>query len=104
MNPETSHPNSIPNLVRELRDETTPLLRQEVALAKSEMKENVSRMGGHAAQIAIGGFVAYAGIIVLLIATITLSLFLRQPPQSGERLSMKETPGLLGSDAWAPPS
>jgi cytoskeletal protein RodZ len=44
-------------------------------------------------------------IIVLLIATITLSLFLRQPPQSGERLSLNEAPGLLlGSDAWAPPS
>jgi hypothetical protein len=67
MNPESSHPNSIPTLLRELRDETTTLLRQEVALAKSEMKENVSRVGGHATQIAIGGFVAYAGIIVLLI-------------------------------------
>jgi hypothetical protein len=54
-------------LLRDLRDETTTLLRQEVALAKTEMKENVSRMGGHAAQIAIGGFVAYAGVIVLLI-------------------------------------
>ena len=67
MNPETSHPNSIPRLLRELRDETTTLLRQEVNLAKLEMKENVSRMGSHAARIAIGGFVAYAGIIVLLI-------------------------------------
>jgi predicted phage tail protein len=67
MNPETTTSNSIPSLLRDLRDETTTLLRQEVALAKSEMKENVSRMGSHAAQIAIGGFVAYAGIIVLLI-------------------------------------
>jgi hypothetical protein len=67
MNPETSHPNSIPTLLRELRDETTTLLRQEVTLAKTEMKENVSRIGGHAVQIALGGFVAYAGIIVLLI-------------------------------------
>lgn len=31
-------------------------------------------------------------IIVLLIATITLSLFLRQPPQSGERLSLDAGP------------
>ena len=67
MNPETTHPNSIPGLLRELRDETTTLMRQEVALAKTEMKENVSRMGSHAAQMAVGGFVAYAGIIVLLI-------------------------------------
>jgi xanthine/uracil permease len=66
MNPDT--PNStITSLLKELRDESSTLLRQEVALAKTEMKENVSRMGNHAAQIAIGGFVAYAGIIVLLI-------------------------------------
>ncbi len=67
MNSEIPPSNSIPVLLRELRDETTTLLRQEVALAKTEMKENVSRVGGHAAHIAIGGFVAYAGIIVLLI-------------------------------------
>lgn len=60
-------PNSIPALLRDLRDETTTLFRQEVALAKTELKENVSKMGGHIAHIAVGGFVAYAGIIVLLI-------------------------------------
>jgi hypothetical protein len=67
MTPETPHPNSIPVLLRELRDETTTLLRQEVSLAKAEMKENVSRMSSHATHVAVGGFVAYAGIIVLLI-------------------------------------
>jgi xanthine/uracil permease len=67
MNPESSPPNSIPSLLRDLRDETTTLLRQEVALAKSEIKENVSRMGSHATHIAVGAFVAYAGVIVLLI-------------------------------------
>ena len=67
MNSDTSHPNSISSLLKDLRDEGTTLLRQEVALAKSEMKENVSRVTGHAVQIAVGGFVAYAGIIVLLI-------------------------------------
>src|SRR6478672_2016197 len=67
MNPEPSHPNSIPNLLRDLRDETTTLLRQEANLAKAEMREHVSRLGGHAAHLAVGGFVAYAGIIVLLI-------------------------------------
>ena len=65
--PPTQHPNSIPSLLRELRDESTTLFRQEVALAKTELKDNVSKMGGHVAQMAVGGFVAYAGIIVLLI-------------------------------------
>jgi hypothetical protein len=68
MNPEpASAPNSIPALLRDLRDESTTLLRQEVALAKTEMKENVSRMGTHATTLATGGLVAYAGVIVLLI-------------------------------------
>lgn len=67
MNPESPQSTSIPVLLRELRDETTTLLRQEVALAKTELKENVSRTTGHAMHIAVGGFVAYAGIIVLLI-------------------------------------
>lgn len=67
MNSDTTHLNTLPHLLRDLRDETTTLLRQEVALAKAELKENASRMGSHAAQIAIGGFVAYAGVIVLLI-------------------------------------
>lgn len=69
MNSDSSAPppNSIPSLLRELRDESTTLLRQEVALAKTELKENASRVGRHAARIAVGGFVAYAGVIVLLI-------------------------------------
>ncbi len=63
----TSHSNSIPTLLRELRDDTTTLFRQEVALAKTELKDNVSKLGGKVAQLAVGGFVAYAGVIVLLI-------------------------------------
>jgi cytoskeleton protein RodZ len=37
-------------------------------------------------------------IILLLIATITLSLFLRQPPRSGESLSQGEAAGTLVDD------
>jgi hypothetical protein len=72
MIPETSHPNSIPSLLRELRDETTTLMRQEVALAKTEIKENISQVRRHAIQIAVGGFVAYAGAIVLLLGVASL--------------------------------
>lgn len=58
---------TLPMLLRDLRDETTTLLRQEVALAKAELKENASHLASHSLQIAIGGFVSYAGAIVLLI-------------------------------------
>lgn len=64
MNNDTT---SIPGLLRDLRDETTTLLRQEVTLAKTELKENVTHLTSHVVHIAIGAFVAYAGIIVLLI-------------------------------------
>lgn len=67
MSSEPNHANSLPTLLRELRDETTTLLRQEVALAKAELKENAARLASHSVQIAIGGFVGYAGAIVLLI-------------------------------------
>jgi hypothetical protein len=68
MNSDVPHqPNSIPTLLRDLREETTTLMRQEVALAKAELKENVSRFTSHAVHVAIGGVIAYAGIIVLLI-------------------------------------
>lgn len=54
-------------LVRELKDETQALIREEVALAKTEMSEKMSCYAKNAASIAIGGFVAYAGVIVLLL-------------------------------------
>ncbi|HEY1109875.1 MAG TPA: phage holin family protein [Opitutaceae bacterium] len=66
MYPE-SNPSSIPTLLRDLRDETTTLLRQEVALARTEVVESVSRTGKQLARLAVGALVAYAGAIVALI-------------------------------------
>jgi hypothetical protein len=67
MNP-TDAPNSpIGALLTALRDEGTTLLRQEVALAKAELSEKASEIGRSTANIAVGGAVAYAGALVLLI-------------------------------------
>jgi hypothetical protein len=63
---DTENPHSLGNLLRELRTETMTLLRQEVALAKTELGEKASRAGRNAMQVAVGGLVAYAGLIVLL--------------------------------------
>jgi hypothetical protein len=65
MTPENSTTSSIAGLLRELRDEAGTLLRQQVTLAKVELQENFSRLAGHAAQIAVGGLVAFAGSIVI---------------------------------------
>ena len=58
---------SVFRLFRALTTDTRTLLRQEVQLAKTEISEKISRMGRNAAALAVGGFVAYAGLIVFLI-------------------------------------
>lgn len=54
-------------LLRTLTGDTKTLIRQEVQLAKTEISEKISMMGRNAVSLAIGGFVAYAGLIVFLI-------------------------------------
>ena len=62
VDPETS----LFGLVRELRDETKTLIKQQIQLAKTEMSEKLSCFGKNAAFLGVGGFIAYAGLIVLL--------------------------------------
>lgn len=69
-----SEVRSVPDLFRKLRDETSALLGQEVALAKAEMSEKASRVGRNVAFLAAGGLVAYAGFLFLLLALSRLIL------------------------------
>jgi len=62
-----SNGSSVLGLVRNLTSEVTTFVRQEIDLAKTEISEKLSAMGKNAVTLAIGGFVAYAGVIVLLI-------------------------------------
>jgi uncharacterized membrane protein YqjE len=64
----TDDPRSLGTLIKEIRDETTTLFRQEVALAKTEINEKVSRVLRNAAILTAGVLIAFAGLIVLLIA------------------------------------
>jgi hypothetical protein len=76
MSAETPASNSsIAGLLKDLRDETTTLLRQEVALAKVEIRENVSQAAAQAVKTAVGSFVAYAGVIVVLLGVGQLFAF-----------------------------
>jgi hypothetical protein len=59
---------SLTELLKELRDESVRLFRNEVALAKTEMSEKASRAGRNAAYLGMGGAIAYAGVIILLMA------------------------------------
>lgn len=66
--PPADDPRSLGTLLKEIRDESTTLFRQEVALAKTEISEKASRAMRHVAMLAVGALVAFAGLIVLLIA------------------------------------
>ena len=59
--------NSILGLVRQLTHESKLFIREEIQLAKTEISEKVSSKAKSGSKIAIGGFVAYAGLIVFLI-------------------------------------
>lgn len=59
---------SLTDLLKELRDETTALVREEVALAKTELSEKVSRVARNSGYLIAGSLIAFAGIVVLLLA------------------------------------
>jgi hypothetical protein len=62
------------DLIRDLRDETTTLMKQEVALAKTEMAEKAARVGRNVGYLAAGGLVAYAGLIFVLLGLSALAM------------------------------
>jgi hypothetical protein len=67
-----THPEqrSLGELFAELTRETTTLVRQEVALAKSEIRQKLASIGKDVGYIAIGGAIAYAGLLALIAALV----------------------------------
>jgi hypothetical protein len=63
-----SDDHTVVDLIKQLRDEGTTLFRQEILLAKQEMSEKVSRVGRNVGYLVAGGLVAYAGVVVILLA------------------------------------
>ena len=70
---------SITALLNSLVNETGLLVRQEMALFRTEMSEAVSRAGRGAAAMAAGGVCAFGGFLVLLAAAV-LGLATVLPP------------------------
>ncbi len=62
----------IGELLKQLSQETTTLVRQEVALAKAEMSQKASRVGKDVGFMAAGGAVAYAGLLAIIAGVIAL--------------------------------
>ena len=63
--PEDSR--SLGELFGDLGRQVGTLVRQEVTLAKVELSEKASQTGRNVASLAVGGVIAYAGLLVALI-------------------------------------
>ena len=59
---------SLGSLIKELGDESSRLLREEVQLAKTEMQEKVDVYQQNAVKMAVGGVLLMGALFVLLIA------------------------------------
>jgi len=57
-------------LFSELGSELRLLIRKEIELAKAEISEGAAALGKNAATIAVGGVLAFAGLLVLLAAIV----------------------------------
>lgn len=63
---------SLGDLFSELATETSSLVRQEVALAQTELTQKATRVGKNLGYLAVGGFVAYAAMLAILAGVIIL--------------------------------
>jgi Putative Actinobacterial Holin-X, holin superfamily III len=63
---------SIAELLKELRDEGTRLLREEVLLAKKEIGEKISSSVSNMSYVVAGALVAYCAAIFLLLSISSL--------------------------------
>jgi len=61
---------SLGELFGDLTREMTNLVRQEIALATTEMGRKASTVGKNVAYLAVGGMVAYAGLLAIVAAVI----------------------------------
>jgi len=61
---------SLGELFAELSRESTTLVRQEIALAKTEMTQKATAVGRDVGVIGVGGAIAYAGLLAIIAAAI----------------------------------
>ena len=69
MQPKKEAP-SLGDLFADLSRQMTTLVRQEIALATTEMTHKATRVGKDVGFLAVGGAVAYAGLLAIIAAAI----------------------------------
>ena len=57
---------ALSDLFRQLAQDSATLVRQEMNLAKAELKSNVKSVARDAAMVAVGGILALVGVVVLI--------------------------------------
>jgi uncharacterized membrane protein YqjE len=69
--PRDDNEPGLGDLLKQLAQDSATLVRQEMALAKAEMKENLRATVRQAAMVAVGGLVALVGVLVLIAFLVT---------------------------------
>lgn len=78
---QSKEERSLGELFGDLARDTATLVSQEVALAKTEMTTKATRVGKDIGFLAVGGMIAYAGLlaiiagVILLLATYVMPLW-----------------------------
>jgi len=67
---QNANDRSIGELFAELAKETGTLVRQEVALARTEMTQKAAEVGRNVGFLAVGGLIVYAGLLAILAAVV----------------------------------
>jgi len=86
---------SLGQILKDLRDETSMLVRQEVDLAKTEVSEKVTMLGTNLASVAAGGSVALAGALAL-VAAVSLLLYVLLSKVMSPNVAMWLAPLIVG--------
>src|SRR5688572_18754079 len=69
---QTNDERSLGELFGDLARDMGTLVSQELALARTELTEKATRVGKDIAMLAVGGLVAYAGLLAIIAAVIVL--------------------------------
>jgi hypothetical protein len=86
---------SLGQILKDLRDETSVLVRQEVDLAKTEVSEKVTMLGTNLASVAAGGAVALAGALAL-VAAVSILLYVLLSKVMSPNVAMWLAPLIVG--------
>ena len=70
---------SLGELFGDLSRETSTLVRQEVALARTELTQKATQAGKDVGFLAVGGAIAYAGLLAAIAAVILLLVAIGLP-------------------------